>query len=72
MGWSCDGSTSSGPVRKELTSCPSCGLKGAGVKVSVGVFDVVDPPLEASFDGFRPVNLSQNDIFGIDVRERRL
>lgn len=41
-----------------------------GVNVSVGAFEVDAPP-EVFEEDFRPVNLSQNDIFAFDVREGR-
>jgi hypothetical protein len=54
---------SSGPVRNEFTSWASAGLNGVGVKVSADDVFEVDAPLVSLDEDFRPVNLSQNDIF---------
>jgi len=48
-------------VRKEETSWASCGSKGVGVNVSVGVLDgELDTVVFG--DDLRPVSLSQMDI----------
>ncbi len=50
-------------MRKEETSCASCGSKGVGWKVSVGGFDE-EEAVEVEDEDLRPVNLSQIDMTG--------
>jgi hypothetical protein len=50
-------------VRNEFTSWASAGLNGVGVKVSADDVFEVDAPLVSLDEDFRPVNLSQNDMF---------
>lgn len=66
-GWSCDGSGSEGPVRKDETSCAVVGSKGVGRKGSPGSWrraedDDDDEDEEEEEEDFRPVRESQIDI----------